>query len=179
MKARALFLVLGALTSGCAYTTAVPVGYADTKTEGIRVYDPQLLLFVTCTTTQVLSVPDMQRGYALQAKAYLAKNEAKFIVQEGQLTQSETKLDTTGLLSLLQAWGEKALDQVEKLGALGASVAGGIPGMEGVWLLRLNADGGVDEFRRVAVGTPCAPAAPPPAAKAGAIDGSKAPKKEP
>jgi len=179
MKRLVFLAVLATLASGCAYTTAVPVGYTDRTTEGVRVYDPQMLLVVTCENVQVTAVPDYQRGYALQAKAYLAKNEATFKTTEGLLGEVDTKLDTTGLLSLLQGLGETALEQAGNLAALGASVSGSLKGMEGVWLLRVDDYGAVADLRQLAKAN-CSPAAGGGAAAAPAPDaGAKAPKKGP
>lgn len=159
MKELLTFVSLAVLATGCAYTTAVPIQYGDRETEGFRVYDPQTLLIVTCDNAEVVTVPDYQRGYALQAKAYLAKNDTIFKMEGGQLAEVDTKLDTTALLSLLQSWGERALDQVQNLGALGASVGGGLKGMEGVWLLRADQTGAMVELKQLAKATSTCPPA--------------------
>jgi len=131
-----VFLVL---LASCATTTAKPVKYSDTTTEGFRFYDPQPLLVVTCQQVQIAEVPDFERGYAVQYRAYLAKNESSMKTASGLLSESSAKLDDTALLSLLQAWGEKALGAVESLAGLGAAtVSGTIPGMLGVYRLTFD-----------------------------------------
>ena len=42
---------------------------------------------------------------------------------------------------MLQGFGEKALDKADSLSALGATIGGTIPGMEGVWRVQYNPDG--------------------------------------
>jgi len=165
MQILAFCLLIVLLTSACSQTTAKPVAYTDTSTRGVRVYDPLPLLVVTCTNTQLVFVPNFEKGYAVQFTAVLSKNESTVKVQEGVLTELTAKLDSTGFLSLLQAWGEKALGAAKDLAALGASVQGALPGMEGVWRLDFDPKGTFTGMTRIKAATvPCAPAdgAPPP-----------------
>lgn len=165
---------LGALLlclSACAHTTARRVAY-DEAAEGFRVYDPLPILVVTCQHVQVVSVPDLSRGYAVTFDAVLAKNDSSIRVSEGLLTEAAANIDDSAFLPLLQAWGEKALGGAKELAALGAQVPGTIPGMEGVWLLEHDAAGRITGLRRIQAGGPCpgtgAPAAAPKAAKSAA-----------
>jgi hypothetical protein len=146
------------LTSACAQTTVKPVKYNNFDKEGLRVYDPLPLLIITCTNVQLVSVPDFTRGYTVTFKSFLAKNNSSAKVTEGLITELSANLDDTGLLSLLQSWGEKALGVAKDLAQLGAQVPGTIAGMEGIW--RLNFDAANGQFMnmtRIQSGGPCPP----------------------
>lgn len=140
--------------SACAQTTAKRVAYDDAA-EGFRVYDPLPILVVTCQHVQVVSIPDLSRGYAVTFDAVLAKNDSSIKVTDGMLTEAAVNIDDSTPLSLLQGWGEKALGGAKDLAALGAQVPGTIPGMEGVWLLDVDASGKVTGLRRIKEGGPC------------------------
>jgi hypothetical protein len=161
-------LLVALLISSCAETTATRVTYDDTKTEGVRFYDPLPLLVVTCQNAQLVSVPDFSRGYAVTFKAGMSKNNSDIKLTEGLLTEASANLDDSGLLSMLQSWGEKALGSAKDLAALGAQVPGTIPGMEGVWRLNFNGDGSFKDMTQIQQGKPCptqAVVAPVPAPK--------------
>jgi len=102
-----------------------------------------------------MSVPDFTRGYAVEFGAVLAKNDSDIKATEGLLTEVSAKLDDTALLSLLQAWGEKALGSVKDLTALGALVPGTIPGMEGVWRLNFDVNGQLTGMKQIQKGNSC------------------------
>ena len=165
-KLSSCFLI-GLLTVSCAQTTVKPVKYEDTTTEGLRVYEPLPLLIVSCQNVQIVSVPNFKKGYALTFKAFLAKNTSSAKVTDGLITELSANLDDTGLLSLLQAWGEKALGAAKELAALSTQVPGGIVGLEGVWRLNFNADGSFADMTQIAKGARCPTqdGAPPPAPK--------------
>jgi hypothetical protein len=54
-------LLVVLLICACARTTIKPVEYNDSKTKGLRVYDPLPLLVVTCQNAQLVSVQDFTR----------------------------------------------------------------------------------------------------------------------
>jgi hypothetical protein len=135
--------------SGCAYTTAKPVPFADRDTKGFRVYEPKPLLLVTDKTTQVVFVPNFDRGYAVRFGAFLSKNDITLKTTEGALTEVTSHIDTTAALTLLQTLGQTALQQVDKLKALGASVDGKIPGMEGVYDFEFDVAGRFTGLKRL------------------------------
>lgn len=178
---------LGLGIVGCAQTTVKRVNYNDTTTEGLRVYDPLPLIIVTCQNVQLISIPDFNRGYAVSFDAFMAKNESTAKVTEGLITELSAKLDNTGLLSLLQSWGEKALGSAKDLAALGAQVPGGIPGLEGVWRPNFDAQGRFTNMTQVHAATQSCPdpngGAPvpggKPAPKPGPAKGPNPPEKFP
>jgi len=135
-------LIVGILfLSGCAYTTAKPVDFTDRDTKGFRVYEPRPLLVVTDKSTQVVFVPNFDRGYAVRFGAFLSKNDITLKTTEGALTEISSNIDTTAALTLFQTLGQTALQQVDKLKALGATVEGKIPSMEGVFDFEFDAAG--------------------------------------
>jgi hypothetical protein len=152
-----LLIAVLVFTTSCAYTSAKKIGY-ESEADGIRVYDPQTLLIVTCNNAQLVSVPDFTRGYAIKMGAVLAKNNTTVKVTEGLLTEVSANLDDSALLSLLQSWGEKALGAAKDLAALGAQVPGTIPGMEGVWVLDVDRKtGALTGMTQKHKGTACPP----------------------
>jgi len=177
MRSAVLLVVL--LLGGCAYTTAHPVAYNDKDRPGVRVYDPLPLLVVTCSNAQLAVVPNFTRGYAVEFGAVLAKNQSDLKVQEGLATEASVNLDDTALITLLQAWGEKALGAAQTLAALGASVQGPIPGMEGIWRFDFDDSGVLKGLTSIQKGTPCQPPPPPAAAAQPGPGATKPPVKKP
>ena len=127
--------LLAAVAGGCAaWTDVVPVEYADRDAKGLRVYDPIPLLVVTAEQTSIVFVPDFERGYSVRFHAWLAKNNSSIKLADGALmTEMGSNLDTTGLLSLLQSVGGKAIENAEQLSAFGQPVTGAITGKEGIY----------------------------------------------
>jgi hypothetical protein len=149
-----LILFLAVITSACAYTTTKRVDYTS-KEDGFRIYDPLPLLIVTCTNVQLISIPDFTRGYIVEFGAVLAKNNSNIKLSEGLATELSANLDDTALLSLLQGWGEKAIENVKDLTTLGAQVPGTLPGMEGIWLLEFGATGQLVGMKQIQKGNTC------------------------
>lgn len=150
----ALLLIL--FTAGCAYTTVERVAY-DSKEEGLRVYDPGQMFIISCDGMKSFPYADLSRGYAIETGAVLAKNKTNITVVDGLLTTFNPDLDDSGPLELIQALGEKALDNAEKLSKLmGAEVTGSFPGMEGIWILDRDVNGNAFGLKRIASPTkPC------------------------
>lgn len=159
------------LLSACAGTTAQRVRYDDDTARGLRFYDPMLLLVVTCHNTEVVVVPDLERGYAVESRAVAAKNDFTVKAQEGLLAEVGAKLDSSGPLSIFQGAGTKAVEKGPAFAALGASIGGTIPGMEGIWRFALDGNG------RLTGLTPLLRAPDGCGSATGAVRASKAPVK--
>lgn len=156
MSKQFLIILTLLLVGACAQTTVKRVGYKDSNDDGIRVYDPLPILIITCQNAQLVSVPDFSRAYTVEIKTFLAKNNSNIKITEGLITELSANLDNTGLLSLLQSWGEKALGAAKDLAQLGAAVPGTIPGMEGIWRLNFNPETGAFlNLTRIQQGSPC------------------------
>lgn len=136
------------LASGCTWTRARPVAYSDRDTTGVRVYDPKPLLIITEKSTNLVFVPDFRRGYAMQYGSLLARNETTISMDEGRVTRLHSVHNTAELLSLIKTWGQEAIEQADKLAALGA-VSGGIPGMEGIYELVISEEGEITALRPI------------------------------
>lgn len=152
---RMLIGFLALSLSGCAWTKAVPVDYDDhskwfkLRTEGFRVYEPKPLLIVTDANSKIVFVPNFNRGYAVQFGTFLAKNDIELNVDDGVLVKVVSKQDSTNFLKLIQALGEKALEQAGKLAALGDTVEGTIPGKVGVYEFLFDAQGNFTGIRKI------------------------------
>jgi hypothetical protein len=164
MKAPKLRGILAiAWTAGCSMTTARPVSPDDHETKGIRIYDPMPLLVVTCTETQIVSAPDLSRGYAVQLTSVLATNQTDLkATPDGTFQEIDVKLDSTTVIN-------KVLDLISTLGSavagklptlpLSATITGPIPGMLGVWAFDTTTDGRVVGLRQIARGADSCPTA--------------------
>jgi hypothetical protein len=140
-----LGFVVAILATGCAYTVVKPVGYDDEESRGVRYYDPQPVLVATCETVSVAFVPNYNRGYSVQFRSFLAKNDTSIGESGGMLSKIEANIDTTALLSFLQAVG--------KLAALGA--AGGGFQQQGIWRFDYDADGNLEKLTPLLTPQPC------------------------
>lgn len=136
-----VILLFTAIISGCSITTAVPVKYSDSKTEGFRIYDPKPLLVITDKQASIVFVPDYTRGYAVKFKAYLAKNKSKMVASNGAMTEINADIDSTGVLDLLSSLGQEALKQAKTLSALGADVTGTISNKQGIYEFNFDVQG--------------------------------------
>lgn len=154
MQKLLMLLIIGALTASCAYTKVERVGY-NSDEDGTRIYDHLQMLVVTCQNVQTVPIDDRTRGYSVKFGAVLAKNESGIKFTDGIVAEISAKLDDAGLLALLQAWGEKALDNAKDFKALGATIPGSIPGMEGVWLTEYDANGNFIKLKQINKGAPC------------------------
>ena len=148
-----LGFVVAILATGCAYTVVKPVGYDDEERRGVRYYDPQPVLVATCETVSVTFVPNYNRGYSVQFRSFLAKNDTSLYESGGMLSKIEADIDTTALLSFLQAVGSEALEQAGKLAALGAA-GGGFP-QQGLWRFDYGADGKLEKLTPLLTPQPC------------------------
>jgi len=111
-------LVACGLEAGCAYTIVKPVERGDLDSRGYRYYDPLPLLLEGCTTTQIVYVPDFQRGYAVQPRTWLAKQDHELQLADGRLSQTKTSTDTTAILTLIQNVATEAIKNAASLAAL-------------------------------------------------------------
>jgi hypothetical protein len=141
------------LAGGCAYTVVEPVGYDDAGRRGVRYYEPQPLLVATCETVSVAFVPNYNRGYSVQFRSFLARNNTSIQESGGMLSKIAADVDTAPLLSLLEGVGAEALEQAEKLAALGA--AGGGFEQRGVWRFDYDAHGNLENLTPLLTPQPC------------------------
>lgn len=140
---------------GCASTPVRPVAYGDDETPGIRYYDPQALLIVTCETTQVVFVPHFQRGYTVEPRVWLAKNDFSIEQSNGMLSELATDMDSTNALTLLQSAATEALEAAGPLSARGESALAPIPGMAGIWRFDYDREGVVAGLTRISEAAAC------------------------
>jgi hypothetical protein len=147
--------MLGILTtivsmSACSYTTAEPVKFADRDTDGFRFYDVKPLLVITPTNTNVIYVPDFERGYSAQLGAILTKNKSIIKINNSVLSEVEGDLDATGPLSGFFSYASTALTEGAKLGAvISESISGGVPGRYGVFEFELDDAGQIVNLRPI------------------------------
>jgi hypothetical protein len=107
-------------TTGCAYTIVKPVEPSDTA-RGYRYYDPLPLLLEGCAETKLFYLPNFNKGYAVQPRAWWAKNQYELQIEDGQLTAAKGTLDSTALLALLENVGSEAVESAGSLAALSAN----------------------------------------------------------
>jgi Txe/YoeB family toxin of Txe-Axe toxin-antitoxin module len=112
------------LCSACAYTVVNPLPEDDDSTEGYRFYEPMPVLLVGCTRIELGFVPDYSRGYSVQPRAWLAKNDFEIKLDNAMLEEATSDLDSTALLTFLQTVGSEAIEGAEKLAALSGDVTG-------------------------------------------------------
>jgi hypothetical protein len=101
LRGHAVGALCALLVAGCAYTSAVPVAYNDTSTWGVRVYDVKPILLVYDNSTQIQFVPNYNRAYAVKFGVFLAKNDFKLALDNGTITEVDSKLDSTDFINLL------------------------------------------------------------------------------
>ncbi len=155
MTSRNAILTALLLSLGCASTQVRPVSYDDNERPGIRYYDPQALLVVTCETTQVVFVPNYQRGYTVQPRAWLAKNDFSIEQSNGMLGELKADMDSASALTLLQSAATEALKTSGSLSARGESALAPIPGMTGIWRFDYDRDGVVAGLTRISEAYEC------------------------
>jgi hypothetical protein len=153
MRAAGIALLV-ALGLGCAFTRVQPVDPGDRERSGIRYYDPQPLLVVTCETTQIVYVPDRSRGYTVRPQALFAKNDFSIELSDGMLTGMDADMDSAGLLTLLQSVASEALGAAAGAAAAESALAP-IPGMTGIWRFDYDETGTVSGLTRIAEAKPC------------------------
>jgi len=152
MRALIAVLIMAGVCSACAYTTVKPVEYTNRKRNGHRFYDPKPILVATCDAATVVYVPDYSRGYTVQPRAWLAKNDSKTAMLAGMLTEQHSNIDTTGPLTMAQALGSEAIKAAETVGKLfgGAVGATGI-GAPGIYEFEYSTE--LDEETSAPAGT--------------------------
>jgi galactitol-specific phosphotransferase system IIB component len=92
-----------ASTAGCGYTRVVPVDQHDRFTEGLRICETKPILIVTPASSQIQFIPNYSKMYAVQFGAFLAKNEFSIKVDNCNVTQLDSKLDSTAIIELLKS----------------------------------------------------------------------------
>jgi len=155
MTTRNAMLAALLFSLGCASTQVRPVAYGDDETPGVRYYDPQALLIVTCETTQVIFIPHFQRGYTVQPRVWLAKNDFSIEQSNGMLGELAADMDSTNALTLLQSAATEALEAAAPLSARGESALAPIPGMTGIWRFDYDETGMVAGLTRISEAAAC------------------------
>ena len=117
LRRTVISLVALLLTTGCAYSIVKPVKPGDSD-RGFRYYDPLPLLLEGCTKTEVFYVPNLNRGYAVQPRAWWAKNTYELHIADGQLTQTKGTIDATSFLTFFQNVATEAIKNAAALKAL-------------------------------------------------------------
>lgn len=139
--ARAMIVVAAGLGLGsCAYVTAVPVK-PNSKVHGIRVYDVKPLLVVSGTGTEVIMVPNYNRGYALQFGAFLARNNFSAAIKDGMLTNVAADLDPSEFVKLLGTLASKLPSPGKSLSGQGEQASGGVQDRYQVYDIVFDDDG--------------------------------------
>ena len=102
---RELLCALSLLAAGAGCATVV-TRTADLNTcpRGIRVYPPKVYLFVDEAEkkSQLVYAPDVRRAYDVKPFTFLAKQEFRVDVEDGQLKQLIANQDTTALLAVVR-----------------------------------------------------------------------------
>lgn len=124
----------------CAYTVVRPLEVGDTTTRGYRFYGAMPYLLEGCTKLEVVYLPDFRRPYAVQPRAWLAKNDLDLQLAAGQLVQAKGELDATALLTFLQTVGSKAIEQAGTFAALSTRDETGPDGRRRATLYRFDVD---------------------------------------
>ncbi len=139
-----LIALCGGLLSGCA-TIVTHQAKLSERPDGIRVYPPKVYLMVdTAEKKSTLSfLPDYARAYDVKPRTFLAQQDFKIELDEGQLKSLTANQDTTALVGVLK----DSAAQAAKAAATGvsASVINGTFGLES-GIYRLEDDG---VFRRL------------------------------
>ncbi len=143
-----------ALSLGCVGTRVRPVDPDDREQHGVRYYDPQPLLVVTCETTQIVYIPNLGRGYTVRPRALFAKNDFSIEVSGGMLSELHADMDSTSLLTFLQSVGSEAIGAAAGAAAAESALAP-IPGMVGIWRFDYDETGTVSGLTRIAESKPC------------------------
>jgi hypothetical protein len=134
----------------CSYTTAEPVQFADRETSGFRFYEAKPLLVITPQSTNVIYVPDFERGYSAKFGAVLTKNKSNIKITNSALAEVEGDLDATGPLSGFFSYASTALTQGAKLGGvISETLTGGVPGKYGVFEFELDSAGRIVGLRPI------------------------------
>lgn len=149
---RFLALLLMLLVAGCAYVTAKPLkSSSDTTTEGIRVYDIKPILVVSNQTVEVKLIPNADRAYAIQFGAFLAKNDVTLELENTAFKKITANMDSTRFIEFLENLGKAAIENAEKLGALGGETRGSAPRSVWVYDFVFDGNGNIKELRPLIV----------------------------
>lgn len=159
--------LVAALSLGCAYTIVKPVGYDVTRKEnqarGFRFYDPQPILFVGCSKTQLSYVPNFNRGYVVQPRAWFARNDFNLHLRDGMLAEADSEIDATAALTFFQELGTEAVKQLPALAALSAELRAQQRQTASVWKFDYDGAGALGGITKLADLGPC----PGPAKQSG------------
>ena len=144
-----LALTVAALLAGCAITTVKPIAGNDTKTKGFRYYEAKPLLIVTQDGAQIVFIPNLDRAYAIQYRAFMTKHEIKLTMTEGWwYKEIHEKSDPADFIKGLIALGQEALEAATAAGAKAAldPVAGKLVG---IYEFRFDGQGNIQTMHRL------------------------------
>jgi len=91
------------LLSGCATLVTRKADLAKAP-HGVRVYPPKVYLMVDALQlkTTLVFLPDYARAYDVKPRTFLAKQDFKVELDEGQLKSLTASEDTTAIISLFK-----------------------------------------------------------------------------
>ena len=144
-----LALTVATLLAGCAITTVTPVARDDTKTKGFRYYEAKPLLIVTQDSAQIVFVPNLDRAYAIQYRAFMTKHEISLTMTEGWwYKEIHEKSDPAEFIKGLIALGREALETATAAGAKAASdpVSGKLVG---IYEFRFDGQGNIQTMHQL------------------------------
>lgn len=99
-------LFLSVFASGCAWLSG-------DKT--VPLYAPKPILMVNGSVANVVFIPDFSKAYQIGHGAFLAKSDLKLTVNNGMLSELDSKLDSSGFLTFLEGAVTEALKQGEPI----------------------------------------------------------------
>jgi hypothetical protein len=116
--ALSLIVLCSSLLTGCT-TLVTHRAKLDERPDGIRVYPPKIYLMVdTAERKSTLSyLPDYSRAYDVKPRTFLAQQDFKIELDEGQLKALTANQDTTALMGIIK----DSAAQAAKAAATGVS----------------------------------------------------------
>lgn len=96
--------ILCAVAAGCA-SIVTNRANLDSEPDGVRIYPPKVYLFVDTVEkrTTIAYMPDYKHAYDVKPRSFLAKQDFKVEMEDGQLKSLLANQDTTAALTFFSS----------------------------------------------------------------------------